>query len=310
MAGPMDERVRSRAAAAISLSIAGALAACAGAPWMAESRSATRWRLPPRIQTDSEAPDAQEEASTSVTWFANDMLFPHPLADPRAPFAGSRLQFHDDGSTRIENAFGVEQSIFRTGGEEHAFEVGVEGGAFSRFNFDENLDMDGVDFRVGFPLVYRSGRLAVKLEPWHLTSHLGDEFIERTGRERIAYARNAIALGVAVDLGEVWRVYGEAGYGVDIGSLNEPWRAMAGVEWVDDVLAARWFDLFAAVNATTFEEIDWSANFNLQTGIWIKPEGAHTTVRVGLEYYNGHSALTQFFQEREEYLGFGFWFHF
>ena len=37
---------------------------------------------------------------------------------------------------------------------------------------------------------------------------------------------------------------------------------------------------------------------------------AHTTVRVGLEYYNGHSALTQFFQDRDHYLGFGFWLHF
>ena len=49
---------------------------------------------------------------------------------------------------------------------------------------------------------------------------------------------------------------------------------------------------------------------SLEPVLLFRERQAHTAVRVGLEYYNGHSALTQFFQERDHYLGFGFWLHF
>lgn len=256
---------------------------------------------------------APNQANTSTTWFPRDLLYPHPFADPRAPSLGSRYQIALKGgeNDKIENTFGAEGSFYRVIRQDQgdAFEIAFDTGVFSRFDSHESLDMDALDFTVGFPLVYRTGRLAVKLHPWHLTSHLGDEHAEREMQTRIDYARNAVALGLAYDVGEAWRVYGESGYGFRIDDVNKRWRWMAGVEWVDGIFGPGNPAAYAGLNMTSFQEIDWSINYNLQTGIWIRPQTSHISVRIGLEYYHGHSALTQFFREREEFLSFGLWIH-
>lgn len=245
-------------------------------------------------------------------WFQDDVLYRHPLADPRAPGSGSRVQvpLRRGDHVKLENAFGDHRSIVRFSRPDEAFEVGIEGAAFGRFDAREALDMDGVDFRFGFPVAYRRGRWAFKLHPWHLTSHLGDEFIEREGRERIAYGRNELAVGVAWSPSEAWRLHAEVGWGFWIRPVNEPWRAQAGAEFVDRLLGAGAPEVYAATNVTLFQEIDWEALFSVQAGVWLRPAGSTRGIRVGLEYFRGHSALTQFFREHEHYVSAGFWIHF
>lgn len=243
-------------------------------------------------------------------WLPGDLLYPHPLADPRAPFTGSRVQIalRDDRANTIENAFGVYQSFVRITGGEEAFEIAGEGAAIGRFDLEESLDMDGVDFRVGFPFVYRRGPVAVKLHAWHITSHLGDEIIEREGRLRTDYARNELALGVAWKVTPAWRLTAEAGWGVSIGDPNDPPRWMAGVEWIDRPWEGP--DLYAAVNLTSWKEVDWDVQFNAQAGVWLRSAATPEGFRLGLEYFRGPSALTQFFDQRDHYVSIGVWIHF
>jgi hypothetical protein len=250
----------------------------------------------------------QEE--TRTTWLPAEPLYPHPIADPRGPFTGSRAQLPlEEGNNKLENAFGLEQPFVRVEWDEAAVELGGEGGVVSRFDLQESLDMDGADFRFGFPLSYRRGALALKLHPWHITSHLGDEYIEREGVFRIEYARNELALGAAWRLHEAWRVYAEGGYGFSIGDPNEPWRVMGGVEFVDALLPGA-PDVYLAANLQAWEETDWTPQFNAQAGVWIRSEETPSGLRVGLEYFRGPSALTQFFLEKDHSVSFGFWIHF
>lgn len=249
---------------------------------------------------------------TRTRWLPPDLLFPHPIADPRGPFTGSRAQlsFIDNRNSKLENAFGEEQSIWRAGRGEEAFEIVAEGGVFARFDVDESLDMDAADFRFGFPLVYRGGPLALKLHPWHVTSHLGDEYIEREGALRIEYARNELAFGAAWHPTSTWRLYGEGGWGFSIGDPNDPWRAMAGTELVDRLLGESMPDVYLAANVTVWKETDWTPQLNLQAGLWLRPEASPNGVRVGVEYFRGPTAQTQFFTQRDHYLSVGVWIHF
>ena len=254
--------------------------------------------------------DTPAEREAKSDWFPEGLSYRHPLADPRAPVTGVRFQLpiETEDNFKIENRLATHLSIWRKSNEPVSFEVQAEGGAFGRFDFNENWDMDGVDFRFGFPIVSRAGPLALKLHPWHMTSHLGDEYIERTGRKRFVYARNEIALGFSWDLtadGES-RVYGEGGYALSRGDVNEPWRFMAGVETVGRHLGPDWPETFAALNLTSFEEQDWGIQFNLEAGVWLRPEKSHRGVRFSLGYFRGPSALTQFFTENEEYWSVGF----
>jgi hypothetical protein len=221
---------------------------------------------------------------------------------------GVRLQFPIEKAddSKIENVLATHLAVFRFGDRGIGLELEAEGAAFGRFDFNENWDMDGVDFRFGFPIVYRAGTAALKLHPWHITSHLGDEFIERTGRKRISYARNEIALGISWEVSPQWRVYVEGGYAVARDDLNEPWRVMAGVETVGRHLGPSWPETFAALNLTAHEETDWGVQLNVEAGVWLRPEGSHRGIRIGIGYFRGPSPLTQFFNENEEYWTFGF----
>jgi hypothetical protein len=244
----------------------------------------------------------QDPAPAQSEWFPEGVAtYRHPLADPRAPVTGVRFQFpiEKEDHFKIENRLATHVTVWRTWKEDFSFEVQAEGGAFGRFDFNENWDMDGADFRFGFPVALRSGSLTLKLHPWHMTSHLGDEFIERTGRERFVYARNEVALGAAWDFKPETRVYAEIGYAFGRGDVNEPLRVMAGFETVGE-------PFFAALNLASFEEQDWGIQFNLEAGVWIRPEGTTRGVRFSLGYFRGPSALTQFFDDNEEHWSFGF----
>ena len=251
----------------------------------------------------------QDPAPAQSRWFPEGLAYRHPLADPRAPVTGVRFQLpiEKEDDFKIENRLATHLAIWRKGDPDLvSFEVQAEGAAFGRFNFNENWDMDGVDFRFGFPLVSRAGPIALKLHPWHMTSHLGDEFIERTGRKRVVYARNEIALGLAWDIDADWRVYAEGGYALARGDVNEPLRFMAGVETVGRHFGPEWPDVFAALNLTSFEEQDWGIQVNLEAGFWLRPEKSLRGVRFSLGYFRGPSALTQFLDDNEEYWTTGF----
>src|SRR5688572_7548776 len=195
---------------------------------------------------------ALQAPSESEWWPSQIETYRHPLADPRAPVTGVRLQFpiETEDHFKIENRLCTHVAVWRLTDGDFAFEVQAEGGAFGRFDFDENWDMDGADFRFGFPIAARWGRFAVKVHPWHLTSHLGDEYIDRTGRERFVYARNEVAVGASWEFEPETRVYLEAGYAFERGDVNEPLRFMAGFETVQGLV-------FGAVNLTSFEEQDY-----------------------------------------------------
>ena len=239
-------------------------------------------------------------------------LYVHPLADPRSPYSGTRLQFplHRGDNIKSESVLGGNFALVRFPGEEGDVELEFEAAAFSRFDLNENLDMDAVDYRFGFPLVYRDGPLAWKLHLWHITSHLGDEYAERTGRKRIRYGRNELAFGASWDASDAWRVYGEMGWGFLIGEPNEPGRAMGGAEWVKKPAGSKFPEVFAAANIGSFQESDWHLNLAAQLGLWVRTDNSPRGYRFGFEYYRGHSPLTQFFEQREEYWSFGLWVHF
>ncbi len=262
--------------------------------------------------------DPEPLPPAAVEWFPEGLLYRHPLADPREPISGVRFQVpvRAEDDFKIETRLGTHLALWRRGAfdwrdpaepaRHWAFEVQAEGAVFSRFNFDENWDMDAADFRVGVPLVARRGPWAFKVHPWHVTSHLGDEFIERTGRRRITYARNELAAGVSYDFGATWRVALEGGYALSRGNVNEPLRFMASAETVGRHFGPSFPETFAAVNLTSFEEQDWNVQLNVEVGVWLRGADRHRGLRLSIGYFNGPSPLTQFFDDHEQYVTFGF----
>jgi hypothetical protein len=142
---------------------------------------------------------------------------------------------------------------------------------------------------------------------WHLTSHLGDEFITREGAKPIRYHKNELQLSFAYDWTAEFRTYVDAGYGFYIGTPNKRWKGQAGAEWVGE-LSPTLPRVFAAVDIKWRQETDWDTAVALQSGFYLV-QGADRYsmgLRLYLELYYGKAAQTQFPEERDFYWAWGF----
>ena len=247
-------------------------------------------------------------------------LFPRAVADPRR----SGLAFTYNHFTRSGNvAAGDDRVTIRLGGSyglirvhpegepERGYQLDIGANFLGRFDLDHSLDNIGWDGLYHFSAAWGDGRgLAVKFGTFHDSSHVGDEYAERTGRKRIGYTREEVALGVSDTFARHWRLYGEAGraYHLSNKALMEPWRAQAGLEYQSPLLFGQGsMGWYAATDCSFFEEDDWRANAGLQLGVVLPRDDIGRRYRFGIEYYSGRSIIGEFFQDRESYLAAGIW---
>jgi hypothetical protein len=144
--------------------------------------------------------------------------------------------------------------------------------------------------------VRRDGDVAWKIHLYHLTSHLGDEYVERTGAKQVAYHLEEAAAGISWDIGTGSRIYGEAGATIYGGETTGNGRLQCGFEWVGAREATGLSPFFAA-DLQAKNEQDWTPSFTIATGI---AYGRH--VRIGAEYFQGRDPHTQFLAERERWV--------
>ena len=104
-----------------------------------------------------------------------------PLADPTEPSYGGRLIYPPGGNRYGEITIGdyVGLTRWRVLGMDTQLNIG--GGAIARFNLttpQNNLEV--VDFSAGMPLdVSVAKGKTLRLAYWHVSSHLGDDYIAR-----------------------------------------------------------------------------------------------------------------------------------
>jgi hypothetical protein len=247
-------------------------------------------------------------------------LYPRYIANPRRPmFSLSRLWMIDSGipqagKNRLMLRLGGRYGFFRVhpkNDPDKGFQFDLEGAFIGVFDIDNSLDNIGWDGLYGALFTWSNGKsLALKFGTKHDSSHVGDEYAERTGRQRISYTREELLLGASLAGLKYWRIYGETGYAYDMRNevLQKPWRLESGIEFED---ARRWWNeragYYAALDVTSYEESDWQADVTIQAGLVIPVRNLSRTYRFGLEYYNGRSLVGEFFLFNESYISLGFW---
>ena len=234
------------------------------------------------------------------------------LADPRQCRTGTKVEFpvRKHGHVKIENTLGSYRPIAlwthpNDPGEEA--ELFLEAAAFSRFDLSEAWDMDAADYKFGFPFVYRRDAVALKFEIYHVTSHIGDEFLSRgagNGRGRDSYHLEEFVVGGAWTLDPEFRLYGEVGTSVYNGTATGNGRLQAGAEWVSITPWHGWLTPYAATDLSSRNEIDWGVNWTLTAGVWVRGKSGSNGLRFALEYYRGHDQQTQFKSLHEQYVAF------
>lgn len=214
-----------------------------------------------------------------------------------------RVDIPDTGSSRFGLHVGGEIGLLR-GDYRGAWQLNITAGYKGQFDNDENQDNIGWDGDYGLSLEWAPGpRHAAKFFVLHTSSHIGDEYIERTGRSRIDYTREEVGAALSWWPSPRWRGYLEAGWAYDLRNtaLQAPWRAQAGLEYETprSLLGGR-LGWYAAADLSATEERDWRRDTALTLGVVLPGEGED--LRLDLQYVNGRPFLGEFFRFTEEQL--------
>ncbi|MEN6404944.1 MAG: DUF1207 domain-containing protein [Thermoguttaceae bacterium] len=287
-------------------------------------------RLPSVVSNSNDAAnvaiaDARVADSTTEHWFdgkepwtwqllPDGLMYPSYLAGNKEPRLGSQWVHLRNRGWQWDPTLGGRVGLLRFGTMDSILPQGwqwdIEGTALIRMNMEHDNDVDHVDYRAGAPLTTRQGPWEFKFGYYHLSSHLGDEYMARNDTlARINYVRETLAFGAAVRPTENTRLYSEVGWAFYVDGGAQPWEIQFGMEFSSTKPSGRRGDPFFAVNCHLHEETDFSGNLTVQTGWQWRGRSGHL-FRIGMQYFNGMSELAQFYNTFEEQIGLGVWYDF
>ena len=276
--------------------------------------------VPTAVAADEDSTDTPEKKKKVRVWFPPADFYPRYIADPIRPQNALSIQWIADTEIpetgagrfglRLGGSFGITR-LHPEGRPDIGWQLSFEGGLSGQFDIEHSWDNTGWDGFYGLYLSWMpTPDLGFRVGSQHNSSHIGDEYSERTGRKRIHYTREELALGVSWTFRPRWTTYAELGVGNGLaGSLTS--RLEAGLQYISE--QKYWkgsASLYGAIDIRTYEETDWSTRFTAQAGYWI-PVGNRSAVhRLAVELGTGRSVMGQFLWEKETWLGIGLYYDF
>lgn len=272
------------------------------------------------FQPVAEGREATGENGWGLTYNPRSDLYNRYIANPlRCNMSITQARYFDSeipqtGKKHLINRIGARWGLARYHPHDQpdsGFQLDFEAAFLGLFDQKHALDNIGWDGIYGFYLSWSNGKnIAAKIGLKHDSSHVGDEYAERTGRLRINYTREEYLAGVSLSGFDFFRIYGESGYGYNHRNkdLQEPWRISSGIEFeYPDFLMNGRIGYYAASDFTWYEENNWKTDITIQSGLVAHSKKMFRTYRLGVEYRDGRSLIGEFFQQRESYFGFGLW---
>jgi hypothetical protein len=235
------------------------------------------------------------------------------LAAAKESRLGSQIVHERDLGALFDSTLGGRFGVLRFGPEyvPEGFQWDIDGAAMVRLDPENELDVQATDYRVGSTLNWGLGKHRWRVGYYHVSSHLGDEFLlKNPGFRRLNFHRDAFLAGYSHYFTPDFRVYGEFAVAFNM-ELAEPFEFLFGFDWAPAAATGPRGAPFVAFNSHLRQELDFGGNIALQAGwAWRGKDPASGLLRTGLYYYNGGSPQWSFFQDFEEQLGVGLWYDF
>ncbi len=261
-----------------------------------------------------------ETDSDSQTWtpqlLPQGLMYPSYLAGRKEPRLQSVITYDDNYGSIWDITLGGRAPIFRYGTTEvvrpEGWELELEGAALLRLDCERDRNLAATDYRAGVPLVYGTKRWQFKTGYYHVSSHLGDNYLMDDFRPRVHYSRDSVLFGFAFTPTDAVRMYAEADLAFHTGETTEPLEFQFGFEYSPQFNPnmSNWAALpFLATHAHLYEERDFGGYFTAQLGLQWR-SATNALMRVGFEYFNGGDDLYQFHHNHQCKYGFGFWYDF
>jgi hypothetical protein len=252
---------------------------------------------------------AQKQPRLKLFPAANE-VFPRLLADPRQVQLSAsyyRLRGRDISDVGLGHSWGLGR--WRGGPQQSMlWELDVEGMAYSRFHVKGGVnEFETVDFVANLPLTMRRGDVSFKGTLFHESSHLGDDYIRRTGRTGFRYSTEGVRLLAALEPHRMVRAYAGGSYLLHAVPVMEKGTLQAGAELMSDDLG--WtkrlpIRAFAGQDVQWRERVGWNPDSRTVAGLKFGIKDGTRALRVQAGHFRGHSPFSQFFREREQYTDF------
>jgi len=268
----------------------------------------------------STTPDPQVERllNSDEAWqwqsLPEGLMYKSYLAGNREPRMGSQIVHERTNGWLWDATVGGRVGILRYGTDNSLWPQGgqldIEGAAFPRLDLDHNEDLVAVDFRGGLLSTTRQGPFETKFGFYHLSSHLGDEYImDHPGSlaARVNYVRESLVAGLAVYANPSLRLYEEVGWTFQEDGGAKPWEFQFGADFTSPEPTGITGSPFFAINVHLRQENNFGGNMTVQSGWQWRGRDGHL-LRTGMQYFNGMSDQYQFYNRFEEQIGFGLWY--
>ena len=272
-------------------------------------------RVSPAVRWLTLALLAAAPAAAQTPGPAGGVAFRALLADPKEPqfFAAYLWERSPRLAPRLGSVgFGQTIGVVNTG----TWQVAIAAAVFSQFNLARpTADLMNTDYRVGLPLTYRHAGLTTRVQLYHQSSHLGDEYMVYANAQRVDLTFEAAELLLSEQLA-AWRVYGGGEYLFTHSPADlRPGLLHGGVEYRQPGVLVHLGRLatgrvVAALDAKSFQDRGWDVGWSAITGLELGDPLARAhrggwRWSVLLRAYTGPAPYGEFFRDRVASLGVG-----
>lgn len=245
-------------------------------------------------------------------------LFSPPLADTRQPrfhatYQGYRTEFGsiNMGSIGAGEDFGLIRAPRQRDGD--GWQLGFSGAIMALFNLDgPSTDLINADYYFGVPFSWRQGNLSARARIYHLSSHVGDEFLLDApvpDFQRINLSYEALEMLASYDFESGVRLYGGVNQILNTATPLQKTRGQIGIEYQGTPTEWRNARFVAGVDLQSWDETDGDIDVSIKTGLLFRsPYADRRKVSLLLEFFNGRTPHGQFYVYRSEYFGLGLGF--
>jgi len=253
-------------------------------------------------------------------WFPqNTVLFQPIIGDPWEPMYSAGYRWGDDvqGAKVVAVSYGDDFPIFRWFDVFSAhgdLQIGITAGVWSTFKMNAQTqgafsELVNTDYLVGPALSYAFDRWSFRFRLYHISSHLGDEFlVNHPFFPRVNPSMEAIDLFTSCQVTQGIRVYFGPGwvFHSDDSFKIEPFYVQYGTEmrfWGRKYYYHQLYgSFFLAVNFRNWQENHWQFDVSTLLGYeFSKLQGVGRKIRIFGEWHDGYSE-GQFFKDRTSWL--------